>query len=253
MKFNNDEIKVRVAQMGWRQRYEVPSIIHLQTLLELFCTDIWLPYGDYLYKISQLIKSKSLESLSYNYNSYLPKSKVRGFNLLGIRARWAYRLAKRISDYELYREYIRYGQEFSNAINRLPQAHNVFLGFSSTCLESLEMESRRGNLTLVDQIDPARIEAQLVAEERKRWPGWDIHEDAIPEEYFQRLGAEWRLADLVIVNSEFSKNCLIAQKVNHTKIKVIPLAYPIGPENIKFRNLAKQFQSDSMLKIIFIF
>jgi len=78
---------------------------------------------------------------------------------------------------------------------------------------------------VVNQIDPGRVEEELVLEEVRRWPGWEKVEGRKPEVYWKRLEEEWRLADAVVVNSKWSKDALAKQGVAAEKIEVIPLAY----------------------------
>jgi glycosyltransferase involved in cell wall biosynthesis len=77
----------------------------------------------------------------------------------------------------------------------------------------------------VNQIDAARTHERVVIEEEQKWPGWQSTARRVPEEYWQRLKAEWTVADGVVVNSNWSRNALISQGVRAEKITVIPLAY----------------------------
>lgn len=86
----------------------------------------------------------------------------------------------------------------------------------------------RGGKTIVCQMDPARYEVDLVKEEEKRWPGWTKRSVDVPEAYYRRRAEEWAVADLVMVNSEWSKQALMKQGVSDDKIVVVPLAYEVG-------------------------
>src|SRR5437763_14946915 len=78
---------------------------------------------------------------------------------------------------------------------------------------------------VVNQIDPAQLEEDLVMEEVARWPGWEKAEGRKPQVYWQRMHSEWELADAVVVNSRWSKDALVKQGVSAEKIVIIPLAY----------------------------
>jgi glycosyltransferase involved in cell wall biosynthesis len=77
----------------------------------------------------------------------------------------------------------------------------------------------------VDQIDPARIEEEIVRREEELWPGWAAPPGRIPDAYFDRLAAEWKRASIVVVNSEWSRTGLVQQGVPREKLRVLPLAY----------------------------
>jgi glycosyltransferase involved in cell wall biosynthesis len=74
-------------------------------------------------------------------------------------------------------------------------------------------------------MDPSRYEVDLVMEEEKRWPGWAKLSADVPEAYYRRREEEWATADLVMVNSEWSKQALIKQGVPESKLVVVPLAF----------------------------
>jgi glycosyltransferase involved in cell wall biosynthesis len=92
-------------------------------------------------------------------------------------------------------------------------------------LEMLEIEKRMGVLTILDQIDPGAVEFRLVAEEMNKHPELAGPAPVYPEAYYERLRQEWDLADVIVVNSEWSRDALISEGVNAAKIGVLPLAY----------------------------
>jgi glycosyltransferase involved in cell wall biosynthesis len=65
----------------------------------------------------------------------------------------------------------------------------------------------------------------LVQKEAQRWTGWEASPGEIPQQYWARLSAEWRAADFVVVNSEWSRDALVSQGVTTEKVIVVPLAY----------------------------
>jgi glycosyltransferase involved in cell wall biosynthesis len=91
--------------------------------------------------------------------------------------------------------------------------------------------------TIVDQIDPARTEEEIVCREEEQWPDWVALPGRIPNLYFDRLSAEWKRASRVVVNSEWSRNALIDQGVPPEKLRILPLAYdaPALPNRVERR------------------
>lgn len=45
------------------------------------------------------------------------------------------------------------------------------------------------------------------------------------EDFIDRMKGEWELADIIVVNSEYSKKCLLKYNVEPSKITVVPLIY----------------------------
>jgi glycosyltransferase involved in cell wall biosynthesis len=133
-----------------------------------------------------------------------------------------------------YDQYLRKGKEFALAVNRhlLPLLRNTgpvaYFGFNTGALETIQALGARDVPTVVDQIDPARFEEEIVLQEAERWPGWQPLPGRIPSGYFDRLAAEWNEADVVFVNSQWCRNALIRQGVCADKIAVAPIAYSLG-------------------------
>jgi glycosyltransferase involved in cell wall biosynthesis len=92
-------------------------------------------------------------------------------------------------------------------------------------LEMLEIEKRKGVLTVLDQIDPGPVEFRMVAEEMNKHPELAGIAPAYPGAYYERLRKEWDLADVIVVNSEWSRDALISEGVSPEKIEVLRLAY----------------------------
>jgi glycosyltransferase involved in cell wall biosynthesis len=103
----------------------------------------------------------------------------------------------------------------------------TILSFSATiqCYEVLEWFEGSDGLTIVDQIDPGRVEKEIVLEEMDRWPGWATQAPVLHPPHYERIEAEWELASVVMVNSEWSKQALVQQGVAASKIEIIPIAY----------------------------
>jgi glycosyltransferase involved in cell wall biosynthesis len=149
---------------------------------------------------------------------------VRSLNLFGLWRRvpelWARRRGR------IYDGYAISGAMFARKMSRLSfPPHDVFFGYSYDSLEALEAENARGVLTVLDQVDPGAFEHDLVAEETKRWKSYAISETQPPDFYFRRNRQEWQAADVIVVNSEWSRQALINSGAPKSKLEVMPLAY----------------------------
>ena len=121
--------------------------------------------------------------------------------------------------------------------------------YTTGALEPVCWLADRGVPTVVCQIDPGRVEAQIVADEEQRWPGWSNGADSIPDEYFCRLEEEWRAADVVMVNSEWSKHALEQQGVPAGKLRVVPLAYETPQSNAMTKRVGKSSHDWQALRL----
>jgi glycosyltransferase involved in cell wall biosynthesis len=117
----------------------------------------------------------------------------------------------------------------------------IFYAYDTGALEIFEALRPRGVRCVLNQMDPNRVEVELVREEEKRWPGWALPATHVPEAFFRRREQEWALADRVVVNSEFSRQALIRQGVAADKLTVIPLCYEEGlPRKDDRREVSRQ-------------
>jgi glycosyltransferase involved in cell wall biosynthesis len=130
-----------------------------------------------------------------------------------------------------YAGFIEVGRRFAMCVREelkrqtVPPEETIFFAYDTGALEALELCRERGIKCVLNQMDPNRVEVELVQAEEKRWPGWALQPLQVPEEYFVRREREWALADRVVVNSEFSRRALIRQGVPEEKLVVIPLCF----------------------------
>ena len=224
-----------VAQIGAREHYAVARALHQNEALERLYTEFWS--GDSLLanRARQSARLGPLNALLNRYHAHIPNDKVTAFNLptLGISALdlMASRVGRAHSIEADYINHVRIGKKFAHrCIGDLSKRgvsaeKHAFFGYNTGCLETLRWLNRRGVATVVGQIDPARVEEDLVRAESEKWPGWATDIGRIPDVFYARLQAEWDAASKVLVNSPWSRDALIQQGVDARKIVVVPLAY----------------------------
>jgi glycosyltransferase involved in cell wall biosynthesis len=127
------------------------------------------------------------------------------------------------------------GRAFATSVERilgrqsLDPSSDGYFGYTSTSLELLGPLTQRGIRHLVCQIDAARIGQEITDAARKRWPDWQSSNDGqdylVPDNYWDRIEAEWNAADAVVVNSRWSYDALVNQGVAPEKLNIVPLSY----------------------------
>ena len=147
-----------------------------------------------------------------------------------------------------YDRFLTIGRDFGKRVRaslekreEVDWSKTVFFGYDTGFLEPARWVKERGGTTIVCQMDPSRFEVDLVREEEMRWPGWAKHSLEVPKAYFQRREQEWAAADIVMVNSEWTKAALIRQGVPESKIATVPLVFEEKVEtgNLKAENSAQ--------------
>ena len=231
-----------VAQLGAREHYAVPRAFHISRQLEVVYTDIWMNRQNWLSRLSP-----SLRSLHDRYHAGIPPQKIKSFNRSFL-SRHLLQKANLLKFPSFFDKDIYYGSLFAKkvrdditTIDLHPEKHSFF-GFSSASLETLQYLKEKEIPTLVDQIDPGRVELEIVLAEARKWEGWDLYELQPHECYFDRLQSEWGLATNVLVNSEWSRQALIQQGVDADKIIMVPLAFePSLQSTVSDRKPLKEF------------
>jgi glycosyltransferase involved in cell wall biosynthesis len=213
-----------VSQVGSREHYAIPRGLARRGLLERVVTDYWCPRW-LSSNAANSLRWKPLARLRGRFSPEIDR-RVVSFNGRAALAR-ALSYGRRPAE-GVYAADIEYGRWFAQntarIIERSPAAR-VFFGYSMGSLEALQAARRRGLFTVVDQIDPALEEAEIVRQERERFPDWEERAARQPEPYWRRLRDEWSTAHLVVVNSEWSRQSLIKHGLPPEKVAVVPLAY----------------------------
>jgi glycosyltransferase involved in cell wall biosynthesis len=218
------------CQLGAREHYAVPRALHQTERLNLLYTDFW--GGTAVRAAARLSRIRPLRTLASRFHPDLARAHVESSNLRGIAwaaaSRWRFRLdgapVRHLGYMEIGRRFACMVRDSLRRRRALPRESVVF-AYDTGALETFQWLRSQGIRCILGQMDPNRVEAELVREEEKRWPGWQAEDTVVPEAYFRRRELEWAFADRVIVNSEFCRRALIEQGVPPQKLIVIPLCY----------------------------
>ena len=217
-----------VSQLGTLGQYPVPRSFHMKGELDTFYTEAWCRHGAGVLKRFP----GRLRRLSNRYHADLPANRIVAFTTRTLVCEaMQYLLGRPGTSELLYQYHIRVGSAYGTAVARClarrsldPGVHH-FLTTSTGSLEALQHTRERGVLSVIYQLDPARVDHDMVYEECKKWPEWQALPGRVPEVYFERLKQEWETASLVLVNSNWSKQAVMKDGVPESKIIVVPLVY----------------------------
>ncbi len=221
------QFQVVVAHKGAREHFLAARALHRRGALAALVTDWYAPSALSALRRFRVLGPSVARALGAQA-AELPRDRVIGLNAFGLCSRWTLKRAERAG--RLVEAMARDDAAFASRVAalRLPP-HDVFLGFSYAALETLKAERARGVFTLVDQIDPGRMEWDLIREEARRWPAYAMSGGEPPPGYYERAEAEWREADVTLVNSAWSRDALVRQGADPARIEIIPLAYEAPP------------------------
>ncbi|MGD0388528.1 MAG: glycosyltransferase family 4 protein [Tepidisphaeraceae bacterium] len=216
-----------VTQIGSREHYGVPRGFEHIGHLKLLYTDVWCrrPLGLLRYG------NAAMRAIAGRWNAEIPSTKVVSFNTRAF-AHALGSLRRKQSIDEQYSFYLRVGGEFDRSVVRHLQRRgkvdprrDAFFGYNTGSLQSIQFCKQRGMPTVLNQIDPAKTEEDIVAREAAKWPEWEKSPGRIPQAYWDHMQAEWAAADLVVVNSEWCMQALVQQGVPPEKLRIVPLTY----------------------------
>lgn len=237
-------MRVIVSQIGAREHYAVARALHRQRMLAGLVTDWYAPGNPVFRRIGDLagrcLGGRSRSAFAA-YSAEIPVGLVRAFSFRSLL--WKWRVRRLAAQGRSHDAYVQTDGAFASAVARLKlPPHGVFFGYSYASLEAMEIEKKRGVFIVLDQIDPGAAEFRWVSEEMSRFPQLAGPSPEFPGAYYERNRREWELADVILVNSEWSREALILQGVPPEKLEVIPLCFERGEENVqgKVENRSKE-------------
>jgi len=255
------------CQLGAREHYAIPRALFRIGMLGSLVTDAWVPPSSLLAKCCG-----HSSKFRHRFHSELRDARVKAFNsslvlfemLAGARdlAVWPKILARnrwfQRKVVSFLRSHLRKGAWLPRSFTLSTlNSQLVLCSYSYTALEPFRYAKSRGWKTLLVQIDPGPEEERIVAEETAREPELAGKWHPAPPEYWAFWREECKLADRIVVNSEWSREGLIRGKVPAEKISIIPLAYEelrVGrrAEPRLRRNYPDRFTAERPLRVLFL-
>lgn len=244
---NNRNENWIVCQIGARENYSVARAFHYRRALAALVTDIWALHAGPFKLISGRfaerghcdlarapVVSANLAAISHEASASLFGS--AGWHRVMARNRWFQDMAIRRLD--------RLG---------LGDGDATLFAYSYAATDIFEYARRRGWRTVLGQIDPGPVEERIVAGERRNFPDLAPNWVPAPEAYWRAWRKEIALADRIVVNSDWSRQALLAEGVSAERMEIIPLAQDTVPEAAAFRrHYPRCFDARRPLRVLFL-
>ena len=263
-----NEMKWVCCQLGAREHYAIPRALFRIGMFGCLVTDAWVPPSSLLAKCcghsskfrhrfhSELrdARVKAFNSSLLIFEMLARARKSRGWPKILARNRWFQRkivsfLRSQVSSINSVKEHGSHGALRSQL---------VLCSYSYTALEPFCYAKANGWKTLLVQIDPGPEEERIAAEEAARVPQLVGDWHPAPPEYWAFWREECKLADRIVVNSEWSREGLIRGGVPAEKISIISLAYEAAEIRSQksevggARVYPKRFTADRPLRVLFL-
>jgi glycosyltransferase involved in cell wall biosynthesis len=242
-----------VCQIGAREHYAIPRALHLNGQLARLITDFWVPPSSWL---RSLPKARRLRD---RYHLDIASSSTRAFN-------------ERMLVFETMQRVFR-GTEWTRTIrrNRLFQSlaidelqrfagskfargHQICLfSYSYAAKELFHIAKQHGWTTVLGQIDPGPLEERIVQQEFDRVGAASTHWQPAPASYWSDWREETELADRILVNSAWSRQCLVETGVPESKLEIVPLVFtrPAGVP-VPAARTPTAFTRERQMRVLFL-
>lgn len=240
-----------VCQIGAREHYAIArALLRRQQLAELL-TDFWVPPGHAFGAIP------GGSRLRDRFHRDMVHAKVWAPNLrmLGFEA------VQRVQRRDPWQATFARNAWFQKrAVRHLRQWEKSWSGeeaptlfsYSYAALGLFKHAKEAGWKTVLGQIDPGPEEERLVGEEHRRYRDLATSWQPVPPIYWERWREEVELADRIVVNSPWSRDCLLKEGVSASKMQVIPLVYEAGRQDKPLTSNPGAEKDTDTLKVLFL-
>ena len=213
-----------VSQIGAREHYAIPRALVRAGELGLLCTDAWVRPGSVWASLpgTRRLRDRYHDELA-EAAVFAPTARMLAFEV-GQRLRRSRGWDAIIARNTLYQKYL---------VAHLAAVAESFDGgdpptlfsYSGAALELFRFAKARGWRTVLGQIDPGPEEERIVEAESRRYPELRTSWKPNPPLYWEQWREEVALADRIVVNSEWSLQCLVKEGVPAEKMEIVPLVY----------------------------
>lgn len=244
-------MSVVICQLGAREHYALARALHRSKLLTELVTDVWAPPS----LMTQLPIGRAGRSLRGRYHPDLRDAKVTHYTMAALRRRIGQR-GNRGSRWSSIIEFNEWFQTSAAQAARSGLASQIItqtpvvMAYSYAARRILEAGRELGAKSVLCQIDGGYADEQLMCQlHANRGMAYD----RAPHEYWDNWREECALANVIVVNSEWSRSLLCSAGIDEKKIIVIPLLYGV-PSSVEpsMRNDPRAFSKDQPLRILFL-
>ena len=239
-----------VIQLGAREHYAVARALEQSGRLAQLVTDVWTTPGTNW----RMLSGKHSQKIAGRYHTDLKDANVNSFS----RQAFFFELKNRLGSKDAWDLIEKRNEHFQHlALQKIKGTLNsgsIVFVYSYAARNILEYCKSISCTTILGQIDPGIYEENLVAECVSEHPEFAGSFHRAPKSYWENWHRECELADIIAVNSEWSKEALEQSGVNSSKLRVLPLAYEsIEPAiGINSRKHPKSFSRSRPLNVLFL-
>jgi glycosyltransferase involved in cell wall biosynthesis len=245
--------QVVVCQIGAREHYAVPRVLHKAGLLKALITDAWVPPRSVLSGIPGQLGVR----LRGRYHPELADARVIHFSGEALRRELGKIFARQAPRWDWLMSHNAWFQ--AKAVRALSdfgllhdRDHDVsVLAYSYAARDLLRAARTMGGVALLAQIDGGEADERLISR-LARLRGMKTLQLA-PCGYWEQWRDECKIAQRIIVNSDWSRRLLTEAGVDDRKIAVVPVAYECDANAVvPERDYPTFFDHERPLRVLFL-
>ena len=227
------------AQLGARYRYLYAAVLEDAGLLDRLYTDFWMPVN-----LESAHLPSIMQKIAGRRSTRISNRNVVAFYCFGYQL---YQALKKSTDIFYQSKVLaKFGSQFAQLQLKSIDRSSGFIGMCSESLEVIHELKKCGSPTILIQYD-ACDDSSILIPENGKWPVWSPEGSQRSPEYYTRVYQEWDEAGRIIVNSEWTRNLIVRQGADPSKIEVVPLICITRNAGIE-----KNVNRSKPLKVLFV-
>lgn len=228
-----------VNQIGCRENYAIAEALQSKSQLHILQTDLWYNPINPLHAVFK----KLLPSFSNRYNSKVPISKVSFSNLRNMP------LKKQLSS-EAYEGLIK--KHFLRKVQSEQHHYDTLFSYNYSAYEGFLLANKLNKTCVLGQVDAGPVAGNIITELFRR-EGVDLSNR---KDYYNVYQDKWleecAMAEHIVVNSQWSKKCIVDAGVGSSKVHVVPLSFSGFSKVFPEKQYPKMFSKKRPLTILYV-
>lgn len=217
---------VLVHHVGARDKYLVAMYFMRTGRLACFVTDYWINPATFL--------GKKLRAAERRFDNDLNQGQVIHYSWFML----IYSQLLKKCHTNIFKRWIAVDRLFNffvirNVKNLQP---DMVWGYTNANLEVLRHFKDKKVVKVHNQIDPGIAYYDIKQRLWEENPQFEPQAEPPTDAFRKRILEEWNLADIIVVNSEYSKECIVDYGAAENKIVVLPLIFEVENKEIKSVN-----------------
>ncbi len=237
MSVNKDQWLVN--QIGSRENYAIAEALLKVNNLHLLQTDLWFNSDNSVHRLL----AKGYPNFTNRHNQNIPIEKVKHASLYNIPF-------KKGLDIDVYECRIR--KQFLKQIEKDQDKYQTLFTYNYSAYEGFLLANKLDKNCVLGQVDAGPVAGEIITELYKK-EGVNLNNRI---DYYKKYLEKWKvecdIAQYIVVNSNWSKKCLIEAGIEIEKIKIVPLSFSGFSQTVPIKHYPKVFTDNRPMVVLYV-